>query len=151
MLGLFVLTVGWHSRGPPIHGSLDGMSYSHITFLLLSAGMCTAVACSVRGLITKSASPAVGFSNALYTLLFYEIFTKPEYRTRTRVVNVSAEEMSYFIVGIEVLLLLFSRYHRMDNFGHLAGAAFGYWYAVKGSKLWLEFRDLQVQLLGEDE
>ena len=147
MLGLYAVTVGWHGKGPPVRGSLRDMTYYQLVCLLLSAGMCTALASSLRGLLTGSMVNAVGFSNALYALLFYELYTVPDARVGIVLINrnFSAEELSHLIVGLELLLLVFSRYHRMDNLGHLVGAAFGYWYALKGCKMWREFRDMQVE------
>jgi len=155
MLGLYVFTIGWHSRGPPIHGSLDNMTHQHLLAFLLAAGAATSLLCCVRSAAMKFAPVSIGFSGSLSALIMYEITQKPERRVgfifAPERYNVSAQQAGWLVVGFELLLMAFGRLHRMDNFGHLVGLGVGYWYSKIGYKFWeSEKKNIEDILESED-
>ena len=139
ILGLYVLTIGWQEKGPPIHGSLDNMSHQHLLAFLMVCGGMSSLVCNVRYAVLKSPAISLGFSAALYALMMYELSSKPESRIGLVFLpnqSYSAQNVSSFIIISEIFLLAISRYHRIDNFGHLVGLGFGYLYSKVGNDFW---------------
>lgn len=140
IVGFYVLTIGWYQNGPPVYGSLDKMSHQHLLFFLLLCGSFSSLICNVRYAILKSPAISVGFSAALYGLMMFELSVKSESRIGIiflpQNVTYSAKEVSIFIIAMEFFLLAVSKYHRIDNFGHMAGLGFGYLYSKIGNINW---------------
>ena len=132
MLSLYVLTIGWHGKGPLARGSLDQMSHQHLLYFLIMSGAMTSIVCNVRYLLLKSSEISVGFSGALCALLMFEITQKPESRVTFVFAgpntHFSAGDAGKFLVCGELVLLALQKYHKIDSLGHLVGFLFGYLY-----------------------
>jgi membrane associated rhomboid family serine protease len=140
MLSLYVLTIGWYGKGPLAAGSLDGMSHQHLLTFLITTGAAVSILGNIRYKLLSSRELSVGFSGALCALLMFEVTQKPESRVSfvfaPEGTHFSFGDMGKFFVGFELLLLAFSKYHRIDSLGHLLGFAIGYVYSKYGIKRW---------------
>ena len=144
MLSLYVLTIGWHGKGPIARGSLDQMSHQHLLYFLIMSGAITSIVCNVRFLLLKSSVISSGFSGALSALIMFEITQKPESRVGFVFVgpdtHFSAGDFGKIIVCFELVLLALTKYHKIDSFMHLVGFLFGYSYGTyyDGVEKWNE-------------
>ena len=142
MLSLYVLTIGWHGKGPVASGSLDCMSHQHLLTFLIMSGAAVSLVCNARYALLRSRDISVGFSGSLCALLMFEIAQKPESRVSfifTRPDrHFSAGDAGKLVVCFELVLLALSRFHRIDSFGHLVGLGFGFMYSKFGVKRWNE-------------
>ena len=142
MLGIAVLCGTFRNGVEFAPGSLNRTSSFYCLHMLLECGCYVSLMTSVRYAIFNKAGASVGFSAALCAFLMYQLLQKPNQRFDIiplrllyphQDLSVTTETLSKLIIGFEVLMWVFQKYHRLDSTGHLLGYAMGYLYSYNQS------------------
>lgn len=99
--------------------------------LFVSAGAVSSFTSLAHRLVTKSNVGSLGASGALFGVLAYICYTRPDYNLLLLFIPVTAGTA---LTGLMLLDLVgvIARWRALDHAAHLGGALFGVWYATHG-------------------